>query len=155
MQGNNSIAGIDSIQTQTLLNIMNNSNGLIATYARNILSSNGIVVYHEPYIFPNDSLKSSKIRHRISNEKYEADMMKIYPNPAKDYIIVEYTLNESPDNAKVELYDITGKNLKKLNLKNTHDWLVVPLQNLPGGPYICCLRTGNKTVDSVKFILVK
>jgi hypothetical protein len=155
LQQGKSISEVDSAQTQTLTGLLNNSNGLIAGYARNILAAKGLVVYQEPYILPEGEVKSSKIRHKSNNVKFDMTKLKIYPNPARDYIIIEYTLNTETDNGVIRIYDVNGKALQQIPLENTNDYLVVPVTNLPAGGYLCSIIQNDKPIQSARFIVVK
>ncbi len=150
-----SITETDSAQTQILYSLLNNSDGLVSGYARNVLLSKGIIDYREPYILPEEGYKLSAIRHRNFNEKYESSRMKVYPNPARDYIIIEYTLNAEPENAVIAIYDGGGKTIRSQSLNSTRDFLVIPLSGIPSGNYICSLRVGGKPLQNVRFVVIK
>jgi len=83
------------------------------------------------------------------------NQLKVYPNPAKDYIIVEYTLNSNSDDVSIDLYDISGKRIRSIKVDNTHDWLVVPLTDLPGGNYFGVINSDMKIDGTVKFVITK
>ena len=150
-----SITEVDSSGTQILATLLNASHGVVSGYARNILTAKGEIVYCEPYIFPDGSLKSSNIRYKTSFEKQKSSRVKVYPNPARDYIIIEYSLDKEPENGSIELYEATGKAIKTIPINNTHDWLVVALPEIPAGNYLAILKTGMKPVGIVKFVIVK
>ncbi|MBW3518681.1 S8 family serine peptidase [Flavobacterium sp. NKUCC04_CG] len=87
-----------------------------------------------------------------TNTVLENDL-KIWPNPARDFINIEGT-NEHLVNANVSLFDITGKQL--LNINNTDatsSTLQIPLQNLSTGVYI--LKFKNAKGLLTKKILIK
>lgn len=150
-----SICEADSVQTAILYSLMNNSEGPVSSFASNVLLSRGLINYNEPYILPEEGYKSSKIHHRNLNETQETSQLKVYPNPARDYIIIEYILDREPENASIFLYDVSGKTILSQSLKATRDFLVVPLTGIPSGNYLCSLRMGNNSVQNVKFIIIK
>jgi len=150
-----SITEIDSSQVQILETIFNSSNGYVSGYAKNILVTMGKITYHEPYVFPDGNLKSSKIIRKNSLDEQRVNQLKVYPNPAKDYIIVEYTLNSNSDDVSIDLYDISGKRIRSIKVDNTHDWLVVPLTDLPGGNYFGVITSDMKIDGTVKFVITK
>jgi len=150
-----SISEVDSNQIQILLNLMNSSTGSLSGYARNVLLARGEITYKEPYIFPQGSVKSSKIHHKNTSENKNTNLLKVYPNPARDYIIIEYALNIGPDNASVVLYDAMGKIIRFMKINNTIDWLVVPLGDIPSGNYIGILKNNDKPLGTVKFVIAK
>jgi hypothetical protein len=150
-----SIADADSLQIGILENLMINSNGSISGYARNILSAREDIIYNEPYIFPQEGTKSSKVHYKNSDVISELSSLKSYPIPAKEYIIVEYSLSTNPDNASVIIYNTSGKTIREIILTKSHDWLVLPLTTIPAGNYIVVLKNGTASVKTVKFVIVK
>ncbi len=79
--------------------------------------------------------------------------LKIWPNPAKDFINIEST-SENLKEASVSLFDITGKQL--LHFSNTDSFsstLKIPLQNLSTGMYILKFKNANGLIT--KKIMVK
>jgi len=150
-----SVCEVDSNQIQILSNLMNSSTGYVSRYARNVLLALGEIAYKEPYIFPHESVKSSKIHHKSTSENQNTNLLKVYPNPARDYIIIEYALNIVFDNASVVLYDASGKTIRKFTISKTFDWLVLPLTEFRAGNYIGILRNGTMPVKTAKFVVMK
>ena len=72
---------------------------------------------------------------------------KIYPNPASDYINIEYNLNNS-ETVEIMLYDNNGKLVYKLQNKTIHEAGIYSIQltgiALPNGIYHCVLQTENR-----------
>jgi len=150
-----SISEADSVQLQILSTLMNSSTGSLSGYARNVLLARGEITYKEPYIFPQGTVKSSKIHHKSTSENQNANLLKVYPNPARDYIIIEYALNTVFDNASVVLYDASGKTIRKFTISKTFDWLVLPLTEFQAGNDIGILRNGTMPVKTAKFVVIK
>jgi len=112
------------------------------------------IAYNEPYILPGESLKSGKIRRIPISKTYNENRFILYPNPAGNYMIVEYTLKSGTHPGSfVLLYDNTGKIVKRIALQNTHDYLVVLLKGLPNGVYICKFVVGNKILEAQKLVI--
>jgi hypothetical protein len=74
----------------------------------------------------------------VNEIKFDEHKIKVYPNPATNYLTIQYNLQNS-STVKMELYDILGKSVKVLlqetkqpsdNYKNT--W---PLDELKSGVY--------------------
>jgi len=90
-----------------------------------------------------DSVRDSTIQIGI-NEHGASDFgLQIFPNPANEYVFVQYTL-DSPQDVRIELVDITGKNLGIL--RNSKQYPGTHLEiinlrniNLPVGSYFVCL----------------
>ena len=75
------------------------------------------------------------------NEIDNSDNISIYPNPAKDYIVVNNV--ESLENTTLTLYNSIGELVYSENMfgKNTR----INLTNLPNGIYFLMLNSGNKS----------
>jgi len=72
------------------------------------------------------------------------EMLKCYPNPAKDQVTIAYILNESCSFARINMYDTKGQKVKTVELKNkdagSHKE-PVSIGNIPKGVYIVVLST--------------
>ncbi len=76
------------------------------------------------------------------------------PNPFNENTNVEYYIPESSINASVAIYDITGKMIKEVGIKNTgKGQLNLQLNNLPSGQYHYSLIVDGKIQDSKTMIL--
>jgi len=84
-------------------------------------------------------------------EKIETtgSMVKIYPNPAEDYITVRFNKNELLDSSILEIYDIYGRKWVSKTLGASG---FVDVSFLQSGCYIAKLIQKNKTIAYVKMI---
>jgi hypothetical protein len=74
----------------------------VRTYAQNVLEANGLLKYYEPILLP-DELKSASEKLKLRTSTFEnGAWMRIFPNPARQYVIVEYNLSK-------ELYGRQGQ----------------------------------------------
>jgi hypothetical protein len=71
----------------------------------------------------------------------------IYPNPTKDQITI--TLNQASNQAKVEIYDQTGRNIHTQTITNTQ---TISLNHLPKGIYNVKI-TNEKSIQTQQIIL--
>ncbi len=145
----------DSLQELSLKAIASDTLYQPSAYARAILVNAGKIEYNEPYVFPVDGLKSGKVIVKKQKSYTDENTLKIYPNPAKDFIIAEYTLKEGVLNASLKIVDVSGKQLKTIAIKGKHDYLVIPTNDLAPGIFFCRLFTKVKVVSSVKFSITK
>ena len=67
--------------------------------------------------------------------------MKVYPNPAKDYVVIE-PQQRLPQGAFWSLRDALGRELRRGELPEGQPQLVLNLEGLPGGVYICSIEAG-------------
>ncbi|MBN2175054.1 MAG: T9SS type A sorting domain-containing protein, partial [Bacteroidales bacterium] len=146
----------DSTMMVSLMEIEADNSGMASAYARNVLLALDQMEYEEPILFP-DMLKSAIAQNEfntlISKINEALGYFRIKPNPAKDYIIVEYELEEKIATT-IDITDITGNLKDRLNTTNRQDQLTVNIQDWKPGIYIATLKINSKPVESVKFTIV-
>ena len=132
-------------------NIANDDNTWAGIFAYNLLLYNGVTSYNEPIILP-DLNKS-----RLANYEYEylinitdPSYLKIHPNPAMGYIIVEYSL-ENHENAEIAINDLGGNSIITEKLLSRSNQIVIITDSWTAGVYIVALRMNGKNIESVKF----
>jgi Papain family cysteine protease/Secretion system C-terminal sorting domain len=141
----------DSADKVAFYSLYDNSDDNIHTLLRNLLVAIDTLAYQEPYIFP-DLLKSSQAYEdyqEIINTNQPASLT-VHPNPAKDYIIIEY-MQEMDGSGYVSITDLNGKPVTGIHLSNVHDQKVLDTKNWKAGIYIATLKIGDKKIESVKF----
>ena len=114
--------------------------------------STDTLTYNEPYILPG-SLKSGKIRRIPVKKVYDEDHFRLYPNPAYNYVVIEYTMKNENLKGFISFIDNNGKTVKNMVLQYNHDYLVIPIADLPNGIYICKFVINNKTIEAEKLII--
>lgn len=124
----------DSLQVITLMELSTHISAA-GSYARNLLISQNILVYSEPYIFPNENLKSGKIIRRKHVTNGNIADFKVYPNPAKDYVIIEYTGESSNKISSIEIMDAMGRIILKRKFEEAPFFQKIPLTGLAPGSY--------------------
>jgi hypothetical protein len=149
-----SIFQADSSQIQSLIQIVQNSQGLAGIYSMNLLIALNKYSYKEPYILPDTTLKDSRIKW-VRHKHFTANTLKLYPNPARTYFIAEHTLKDGHKSAILEITDYSGKKIMFLTPTDNHDYLVIPVDKLPNGIYLCNLISGNKIIQSAKIVINK
>ena len=148
------LTDIDSTQKATLYNIVQNSGGLVQALARNILIKTGDIVYHEPYILPDTTTtKSTKI---INPNKYEntetENYIKLYPNPANQYLTLEYNIPLNINSAIVEIVTLKGVQTEVFRLRTGWGQKIVDLRTYHAGTYFIRLFLNGKTAENKKFV---
>jgi hypothetical protein len=150
-----SIFEMDSLKKSTIYQIMTSSNGRLKSMARNILIANDSLDYVRHITLPQPGLKSAKIRTWPVKRIQSENVMRIYPNPANDLVIVEIRLKNEPINASINLTDMRGITLKFYSLEKQNDYLVIPLSEFPSGNFFFQLNTNNITTETRKLIIAK
>jgi len=77
----------------------------------------------------------------------------IYPNPANDYVIIEYATIEFSKELSIIITDLNGQIVYNKQLGYPHE-LVIITDRFPTGQYFCTLKDGNKIIRTERFILV-
>lgn len=151
-----SITMPDSATVAWLLDMMDNGTGLASNYAHNILVAHGIVEYEPEMPLP-DFNKSVLIKPgKHLNAASPDDLLKVFPNPAKEYVIVNYdTQGLYPEDAEswVSLTGIDGKNLERVPLQKDRDQVVFQLKGYKPGTYVVSILHGNRIISSKNLII--
>lgn len=87
-----------------------------------------ISVHQEPY-------ECDEIISSISENHQESYEMKVYPNPAKEYLIVRYDVAHLGENVTFELLDVTGRPVLSQTLQDGRDEVVLDLRGMKPGSY--------------------
>jgi len=111
------------------------NNNKANAFARNVLMFYDTLSYEEPIQYPS-FLKSGSIIPIPAQKPAERNSLTVYPNPAKDYFIVRYELDNSYAEAIVRITDLTGRNIKEFNVTATHDYLIIPTEGINSGMYV-------------------
>jgi hypothetical protein len=122
--------------------------------AMNILINKGEVIYNEPVYFP-DYFKAVTADdaglYPIDKER----VLKIFPNPAGDYCIIEYDLSRFDGKANIVITDLYGRNLLSFNPENKHTQKTISLADFSAGIYFVNQTENGYRKESVKLIVVK
>ena len=143
----NDTIGIDSIHI-TALNQFADNPSLPGLYARNMLVNVGEFSYEEQVFLPN-SLKVSPIWHSRNIRKTDSKLH-VFPNPARNYFTIEYSVDKYYKDTWLILTDISGKHIKSIDVKGTKNQIIVPVQNIPSGIYVLQLFANDNLLESKK-----
>ena len=145
----------DSIQTTALEQLAEEDHYLPGAWARNILIASGLKVYQEPIVFANQLKSSRKNRFHWRSSGLSLSQFKVFPNPAKNYIIVEYHKNNSMEKASVGIFNIKGKLLQSIPLPNSESQQVVSLNNLLSGTYLIRLDINGIVKETHEIVVIR
>jgi hypothetical protein len=143
---------LDSASVQGLFNMMADGNADISANARGLLVKGGFIDYVETVIIPLYS-KSGPIAYDSKEESPEQpklENLKLFPNPAGDYVIAYYDINSDYMTASIILYDVKGNMLRKYLLKAEENQIVLNLSDLPNGIYLIALHADGQIMDVKK-----
>lgn len=85
-------------------------------------------------------------------------MLRIFPNPASRYIIIEYNTEGAvgPMNKLVlSICNSNGKIFEERILERSSDQLLVDCQSLKTGTYLCKMTSGKRIIGTGKFVIAK
>ncbi|RLD52975.1 MAG: hypothetical protein DRJ05_16950, partial [Bacteroidetes bacterium] len=140
---------IDQGQTDILYGLANDMDGKANAYARNVLMFYDTLTYIEPVQYPS-FMKSGSVIPIPAQRKAEGNSLSVYPNPAKDYFIVKYELDNNYTEAVIDIMDITGRNVNRFSIIMMRDYLVVPTMELNNGMYVVKLILNGQEVGTQK-----
>src|SRR5690554_3984589 len=105
-------------------------------------ATNGTAPYDTWEVYGNHFF-SDDCKKALSNELFILNNFKIYPNPAQDYVSVEYDENIGVQLRGVQILDSSGKWVRSVN-ENFHQ---IDVSDLSSGVYLFVIQTdkGNKT----------
>lgn len=147
----------DSLQVNSLFGILAADtlyNYYPAVYARNCLVHSGLITYQEPLVFDQE-LKSAKVRKhypKVVMAHAGQGYLKVFPNPARDYVIIEYKLNEGCSDGLIQVYSIDGKNILQIPVLSFNSEVILPLGNNLGS-LIISLQGCSGLIDRQKIVV--
>ena len=143
---------IDSLQSEVLME-MAQFETHPGCYARNLLHFLDSLEVGPYYLLPGGQLKEAEQGefHDVVSTDSRKPLVKIYPNPAHNYFIVEFRLKEQSSIKSIRVYSSNGQIVfnSTLNAKENH--ILVNTSNWPGGIYYvkCSSDTGFVHADKI------
>ncbi len=86
-------------------------------------------------------------------EKNQAALPGAFPNPARDYTIIPYTLPDGVTEGTILLYDIRGNLTQTYRVDRHFDHLRIDTAGFPAGTYMYSLKVGNQHVGGGKVMV--
>ena len=120
----------------------------------NFLINEGVVTYSEKVYIPGLQKDYEEIIHQ-SPYYNEYSYMSIFPNPTRQYFIIEYSVPEYYSKAFIDIIGQDGKYYKGISLKGKHNQEVVSTENLSNGIYFLNLRGDDQRLEVRKIIISK
>jgi hypothetical protein len=145
----------DSTQLEQIHNIASDGTGEASVYARNLLLAMDQIAYSEPILLPDlyKSAEAVETYEKLLNTG-QPPSLKVYPNPSKDYVIVEF-VTDITKNSLLVINDSHGQRIKSMQLNSCRDQLVLDTRGWSPGIYVVTLQSDNKTTESCKFSIVR
>lgn len=127
---------------------------LISSSARGLLVANNLMQYSEPYLLP-DFTKNTEVKKGRKNQLNNLRYVKVYPNPSKEYITIDYNLNSKNSQASILIVDPSGKTIKTVSVSIAQDQILIDTRNLKPGNYFVQLVQGKKILTSSRFTIIR
>jgi hypothetical protein len=101
------------------------------------------------------------IKYWVSPQGIEEDIMKggsisaIYPNPASNYISLDYQLTSKVNEAKIKVFNVLGSTIKEANMLKNAGKLKLDINDLESGIYFYSVFINGEIYTTKKFIVRK
>jgi len=123
-------------------------------YASNFLIKERLMNYIEP-VYPSDPLKNTTVHNKIHQATISNRYLSVFPNPAGNYFIACYILDEQQYPGILLISDLNGRELKSIQLKDKQNQIVIPTKEFSAGGYLVSLLARNHLIDSQKLTLIE
>lgn len=122
--------------------------------ARNLLLAADLMQYQEPIILPQEGLKGTQAGNSYSFDTEKHHLFEIRPNPASDYTVVEYRLQET-GNAKLMVADTQGNPIFLSAILELENQLLIDTRDWRAGVYVVWIELNGLKIDSQKLNITK
>lgn len=150
----NDTTGLDSIQIQQLFGLASSYYTIPGLFASNELIKGNLLDYDEP-VYLADPVKNSPAHDNIIVIATNDHDLSLFPNPAGNYFIAHYYLDEQQNPGILSISDINGTELKAIQLKDKQNQIVITTQELSAGTYLISLIGRNHLIESQKITIIK
>jgi hypothetical protein len=121
--------------------------------ARNMLIAAGLMDYEEPVILPEEEFKCTEVIENNGVKSKKPDVLNVFPNPASDYLIIDYNAEDYKGEITIEANDIYGKLLftKKYTIRLNQE--ILSTVELHSGVYSVSLMINGEIIESKKITI--
>ena len=92
----------------------------------------------------------------VKQEKEEErDRILIYPNPAQNFINIEYPIMNYECRSIISIYDIYGRKVKEIKIPKGQNEVIVNVSKWNRGIYIAVLWQNGKLIAKEKFLIIR
>lgn len=117
-----------------------------------------MILYSYPNGFKIYSLPGIYYPTMITGLSMDINMMELsnsYPNPTSSTTKIDYTLPNGINKGAIVFYDTQGKEVKRFNVDNTFNSLLISTEDLQSGIYYYNLQTVQGNSEAKKLVTVK
>ncbi len=145
----------DRTQTITLQQIATENSFFPGAWARNILISCDLLDYTEPIVFTNNLKSSRKEKYHWKSSGSTLSDFRVFPNLARDFLIIEHLKDKPSDQATIEFFDIKGDRVKSVLLPGRQTEVIIPVGDLISGSYLIRYTINGSVQKSSKVIIIR
>lgn len=115
-----------------------------------------VIIYSSVFASQNDNLEnlfSNQIQEDSSLVNfYDIQKLKLYPNPATDYLFIEYDVIFVKE-AKLQIYNTIGAVVYTKTLDERQDNIKISVSDYKNGLYFCSLKIDGKLLNTRKILI--
>lgn len=146
---------IDSSALEILNSFLQSESDEVSIAAKGLMVAHNLFIYHEPYLVP-ELFKDVEVdKPAKGNRNQRSSSIKVYPNPARNFITLVYQLEDMTSANELRIMDATGKVVWLKALTREKDQVVVNTHDFKPGAYFVQLVQKDKIVCSSKFVVIK
>jgi hypothetical protein len=146
---------MDSLHEAALLAIEQYDHLVPGVYARNILIHYGSIDYIEPVYLANTLQNYQEWGDEGSTSNTRLRYLRVFPNPASNYFIVEYDLRGVQGESLLQLMDESGRLVRAFEVSDKQNQQVISTSGLSSGIYVIQLYINNDMAESYKLGISK
>jgi len=144
---------ISEEQFEDLSNFVESPSTQVSASALSIMIAHQLLDYQEPYLVP-DLTKRMEVKEPKAKPAVDkSNLLKVYPNPANEFITIEYNAVSAENQLMIEVIDEKGRLVYNTNLIRSTDQLIIDTRNFKSGNYIIRLVSGNKSIGNTSVII--
>lgn len=149
------IGVLDSGQVADLMALVEENGPQLSAMAVSLLKQNDPDFVYDEIVLEPDTNSVPK-RERVTIDKEPEKYLRLYPNPAYEFITVSCELDQYIQTSyKLQLCNVLGQLLYERELSNENEELMIPLGNYPPGNYSIILMGDGKHLANEKFTIIR
>jgi hypothetical protein len=147
---------LDSQDIDGLMQVAANEESWPGVLAINLLTAAKAMDYYEPMLLP-DPYKSAKVLPERPGEANTTanNQLRLFPNPAGTYFIIEYALEKTVSDAAIRITDVLGREIIKIPVSKQYDQMVVHTNTMDEGIYLVTLEVNGIILQTDKLTISK
>ncbi len=144
---------ISEEQFEALADFVDCPSNAVSAAAQSLMVAHKLLEYEEPYLVP-DLTKSMEVKEPKAKPAVDkSNLLKVYPNPANEFITIEYNAGSEENQLMIEVIDKKGRLVYNTNLTRRIDQIIIDTRNFKSGNYIIRLVSGSKCIGNANIII--